>query len=92
MENESKFKGPINLGNPNEFTVSELAHKVLGLLPKSRSKIVYKILPEDDPKRRQPDITLAKNKLGWKPVVKVDTGLVKTIKYFESQIAANWSK
>lgn len=82
MNNETGFTGPVNIGNPDEFTIKELAEKVLKLLPESKSKIVYKPLPQDDPKQRQPDISLAKEKLGWEPKVKLDDGLKKTIQYF----------
>lgn len=82
MDNEDGFIGPVNTGNPDEFTIKELAEKVLAMIPKSKSKLVYRDLPEDDPKQRQPDITLAKEKLGWEPKVKLDDGLVETIAYF----------
>jgi UDP-glucuronate decarboxylase len=77
--------GPINIGNPGEFTMKELATKVKKLTG-SRSKIVYKDLPEDDPKQRRPDITLAQGLLGWNPKVKLEAGLKKTIKYFKAII------
>ncbi len=83
MNNPQKFIGPVNMGNPNEFTIKQLAEKVLELLPKSKSKIVYRDLPQDDPKQRQPDITVAKKQLGWEPTIQLDAGLKKTIKYFE---------
>lgn len=76
---------PINLGNPTEFTMIELANKVIQLT-KSTSQIVKKDLPLDDPKQRKPNIMLAKTILGWEPVVNLDTGLRKTIKYFESKL------
>lgn len=82
MNNDKGFTGPVNLGNPNEFTIKELAEKVLAMIPESQSKIVYKDLPQDDPKQRQPDITLAKEKLNWEPKVKLEEGLQKTIDYF----------
>ncbi|MDD5356533.1 MAG: SDR family oxidoreductase [Candidatus Pacebacteria bacterium] len=78
---EKKRTGPINLGNPKEFTVLELAQKVLGLTG-SKSKIILKSLPEDDPKRRKPDISLARKELGWEPEVSLEEGLKKTIDYF----------
>ncbi|MGC8765587.1 MAG: UDP-glucuronic acid decarboxylase family protein [Brevinematia bacterium] len=84
METEN-FSGPVNLGNPDEFTILELAKLVLELTG-SKSKIVYKPLPPDDPKQRQPDITLAKEKLGWRPKIKLREGLIKTIEYFENEI------
>jgi UDP-glucuronate decarboxylase len=82
MNNEDKFIGPVNLGNPDEFTIKELAETVLAHIPNSQSKLVYKDLPEDDPKQRQPDIKLAKQKLDWSPKVKLNEGLEKTIAYF----------
>ena len=75
----------INTGNPGEYTIRELAEKTLGMLPKSKSKLVYKPLPGDDPKKRKPDITLAKKLLGWEPKVPLAEGLAKTIAYFESK-------
>ncbi len=80
------FSGPVNLGNPGEFTIQELANKVLELTG-SRSKVVYKELPEDDPARRKPDISLAKEKLDWQPAVKLEDGLIKTIEYFKGKLA-----
>ena len=79
------FIGPLNLGNPVEFTISDLAQKVLAMTG-SKSKIVYKELPSDDPTQRQPDITLAREKLGWQPTVPLDAGLQKTIAYFRGKI------
>lgn len=84
MMNQDGFVGPVNIGNPDEFTIKQLAEKVLEMIPDSESKIVYKKLPQDDPKQRRPDIKLAKQKLGWEPKVKLDQGLVKTIEYFKS--------
>lgn len=83
MNTEKGFTGPINLGNPAEFTILELAEKVIKLT-KSKSNIVFKPLPQDDPKRRKPDIALAKQKLGWETKVDLETGLIKTIEYFRS--------
>jgi UDP-glucuronate decarboxylase len=80
------FIGPVNVGNPNEFTIRELAEQVIALTG-SKSKIVSRPLPSDDPKQRQPDITLAKSKLGWSPTVGLKDGLVKTIAYFEGLLA-----
>lgn len=77
------FIGPVNLGNPDEFTMKELAEKVLTLIPESKSKIVYKELPIDDPKKRKPDISLAKEKLNWIPKIKLENGLKPTIEYFK---------
>ena len=75
--------GPLNLGNPNEFTMKELSEKVIQLT-NSKSKIIYKPLPEDDPRQRQPDISKAKQLLGWEPKVQLEEGLKKTIAYFDS--------
>jgi UDP-glucuronate decarboxylase len=83
MATPDSFTGPVNLGNPVEFTIRELAEKILELTG-SRSKLIYKPLPVDDPRQRQPDITLAKQELGWSPTVPLAEGLVKTIAYFES--------
>lgn len=82
MNSGDEFTGPVNLGNPNEFLISELASKVIEHTG-SRSRIVYKTLPEDDPKQRQPDISLARAVLGWEPRIALDEGLVSTIRYFE---------
>ncbi|GBG57984.1 UDP-glucose 4-epimerase [Sporomusaceae bacterium FL31] len=82
MESESEFLGPVNLGNPGEFTIKELAEKIIKRTGSS-VKIVYRPLPEDDPKQRCPDIELAYKKLLWKPVVSLDVGLEKTIEYFK---------
>jgi UDP-glucuronate decarboxylase len=79
------FIGPVNLGNPNEFTVLELAEKVIQMT-KSRSKLIFKPLPQDDPTQRQPDISLAQSRLGWKPTVELDEGLKATIEYFEKKL------
>jgi UDP-glucuronate decarboxylase len=88
MDNEDGFVGPVNLGNPNEFTIKQLAEKVLETLPDSKSKIVYKDLPQDDPRQRQPDISLAKQKLGWTPEIELEAGLDKTIAYFRQIVDA----
>jgi UDP-glucuronate decarboxylase len=79
------WTGPVNLGNPGEFTIKELAEKIISLIG-SKSKIVYKDLPQDDPKQRKPDISLAKEKLGWKPSVQLEEGLENTIRYFREII------
>ena len=81
------FTGPVNLGNPTETTIVEFAQKIIALTGSS-SRIVYKPLPADDPKQRQPDITLAKKMLSWEPKVQVDDGLKQTIEYFRSVLAA----
>ena len=87
MDTEAGFTGPINLGNPNEFSMLELAEKVLKQVGGS-SKLVFRPLPTDDPKQRQPDITLAKNKLSWEPTVQLDDGLKETISYFRKLLSA----
>ncbi|MCS6885097.1 MAG: SDR family oxidoreductase [Acidobacteriota bacterium] len=83
MMNQDGFIGPVNLGNPQEYTVLELAEMILKLTS-SKSKIVYKPLPANDPAKRRPDITLAKERLGWTPKVDTVEGLKKTIEYFRS--------
>ena len=83
MMNQDTFIGPVNIGNPVEFSMKELAELILKLT-NSSSQIEYKALPQDDPKQRQPDISLAKEKLGWQPTVTVEEGLKKTIEYFRS--------
>jgi len=83
MDTDDDFVGPVNLGNPDEFTMNELADLVIKLT-NSSSKIVQKTLPEDDPKQRQPDITLAKKKLAWEPGVMLEEGLNLTIRYFKN--------
>ena len=75
----------INTGNPGEYTIRELAEKTLKFLPESKSKLVFRPLPGDDPKKRRPDITLAKELLGWEPKIPLDAGLRKTIEYFRSK-------
>jgi UDP-glucuronate decarboxylase len=82
MNGPDEFPGPVNLGNPGEFTILELARKIIELTG-SRSKIIFKPLPEDDPMQRQPDIGLAKEHLKWEPSVSLDQGLKKTVTYFE---------
>lgn len=81
MDTEKGFTGPINIGNPDEFTMLELAEKVLQLVG-GRSKLVHRPLPADDPRQRQPDIALAKKKLGWQPTIALEDGLKETIAYF----------
>ncbi|MBP1728266.1 MAG: uxs, partial [Deltaproteobacteria bacterium] len=81
MMNCDAFTGPVNLGNPAETSILEFAERIIALTGSS-SKIVFKPLPADDPKQRQPDITLAGEKLGWQPVVPVEEGLKNTIDYF----------
>ena len=82
MNTEDEFIGPVNLGNPNEFSILELAEKVIQLTG-SKSKLVFKPLPHDDPKQRQPDITLAKEKLNWQPTIELGDGLQKIVEYFK---------
>jgi UDP-glucuronate decarboxylase len=83
MDSEDSFTGPMNTGNPGEFTIRELAEQVIELTGSS-SKLIEKPLPSDDPRQRQPDITLAKEKLGWEPRIKLQDGLVTTIEYFDN--------
>ena len=85
MASPKDFTGPVNLGNPGEFTVIELAEKVLSKVG-GRSKIVFKPLPQDDPKMRRPDISLAKKKLDWEPKVSLDEGLDEVIRYFRQKL------
>lgn len=82
------FPGPLNLGNPGEFSMIELANLVLKITG-SKSKISFKPLPSDDPTQRKPDITIAREKLGWEPKVDLEKGLVKTINYFDELLAAD---
>ena len=81
MNTEEGFIGPVNLGNPNEFSILELAEKVIRLTG-SKSKLIFKPLPHDDPRQRKPDITLAKHKLDWQPVIELEEGLLHMIEYF----------
>lgn len=83
MNSPDEFYGPVNLGNPEEFTILELAQKIIKLT-KSTSKISYQPLPMDDPTQRKPDISLAKDKLGWSPKMNLEKGLIKTIEYFRN--------
>jgi UDP-glucuronate decarboxylase len=85
FEVSSNPESPVNLGNPNEFTMLELAESVL-LLTKSKSKIIFEPLPQDDPQQRRPDISRAIDVLGWKPKVQLEEGLQKTIEYFKELI------
>ena len=87
MRSPDNFTGPVNLGNPGEFTMIELAEKVRDLTGSS-SIFVHKPLPADDPRQRQPDITLANKELGWQPKVQLDEGLKSTIAYFEKLLSA----
>ncbi len=83
MNSREGFAGPVNVGNPGEFTMLELAEKVIGLVG-GTSRITYQALPQDDPKQRQPDISLAKSELGWEPKVALEDGLKETIAYFRN--------
>ncbi|WP_304511312.1 UDP-glucuronic acid decarboxylase family protein [Desulfopila sp. IMCC35008] len=85
MNSADDFTGPVNLGNPGEFTILELAEKVIDFTG-SKSKIAFKELPSDDPKQRRPDISLAKEKLGWQPSIKLEEGLKPTVDYFAGLI------
>lgn len=85
MDSPGDFTGPVNLGNPNEFTIKDLAEKILDTTG-SRSELVFKPLPPDDPKQRQPNIDLAREQLGWEPTIKLDEGLRQTIAYFDTLI------
>jgi UDP-glucuronate decarboxylase len=87
MGSGDDFTGPVNLGNPAEATILELAELIIGMT-KSSSKIINKPLPQDDPVRRRPDITLAKEALGWEPTVPLEQGLEKTVHYFKTLLAA----
>jgi UDP-glucuronate decarboxylase len=86
MNSEEGFTGPVNTGNPGEFTMLELAETILRLSG-SKSKLVFQTLPSDDPKQRQPNIELAKSKLGWAPKVNLEDGLKETIAYFKKVVA-----
>jgi UDP-glucuronate decarboxylase len=81
MATPDSFTGPVNLGNPVEFTINSLAEMIIKMTG-SKSKIVYLPLPKDDPKQRKPDISLAKKELDWAPKVDTETGLGKTVEYF----------
>jgi UDP-glucuronate decarboxylase len=85
MNGPAGFTGPVNIGNPSEFTMLELAQQVIALT-QSKSKLIFMPLPQDDPKQRQPNIDLAKNKLSWSPTVDLKTGLLKTIEYFKKSL------
>lgn len=85
MNSEKSFTGPVNLGNPGEFTILDLAKKIIEKT-NSKSKIIYKTLPSDDPMQRKPDISLATLKLKWEPKVMLDDGLVKAIEYFKTRV------
>ena len=82
MNSRKDFIGPINLGNPNEFTIIELAEMIISIIG-GKSKLIFEPLPQDDPKQRKPDITLAKNELNWEPKIQLKEGLIETINYFK---------
>ena len=88
MNNKEGFIGPVNLGNPSERTILDFAQLIIKLT-NSNSKIIHKPLPKDDPTKRKPDISLAKEKLNWEPKVDIEEGLLKTIRYFEKKIGEN---
>jgi UDP-glucuronate decarboxylase len=85
MNTPDDFTGPVNIGNPTEFTILQLAELVMKLV-RSKSKIVFKPLPSDDPRQRQPDISLAKKVLNWSPITELEHGLDRTIRYFRDRI------
>jgi UDP-glucuronate decarboxylase len=86
MQTPDDFTGPVNLGNPHEFTILELAEKIIAQT-QSKSEIVFKPLPEDDPLQRKPNIELAKDKLNWQPRTGLEDGLKQTIKFFKERYA-----
>jgi UDP-glucuronate decarboxylase len=86
MASDPGFTGPVNLGNPDEFTMIELAEQVIELT-NSRSQLEFKPLPADDPRQRKPDINLAANRLDWKPKVPLSSGLKRTIEYFDGLLS-----
>ncbi len=88
MESPDEFVGPVNLGNPEEFTINELTQRVIDITG-SRSPITFKPLPPDDPRQRQPDIQLAREKLDWRPSVALDEGLLRTADYFDALLKAD---
>ena len=88
MRTSDDFTGPINIGNPNEFTILELAETIIQLT-NSKSKLIFKPLPKDDPQQRRPDISLAKEKLDWTPKIELREGLKKTIDYFDQLLKSN---
>jgi len=87
MNSPDEFTGPVNLGNPGEFTILELAEKVIALTG-SRSELVFRPLPADDPRQRRPDIALAREKLGWEPKIPLEDGLKSTIAYFDNLLSS----
>lgn len=91
MDSSPDFVGPVNIGNPSEFSILELANQILSLT-NSKSKLIFHPLPQDDPKQRKPDITLAQKELDWYPKVALKDGLAKTIEYFENLLKENSTK
>jgi UDP-glucuronate decarboxylase len=88
MDTGEDFPGPVNVGNPKEFTMLDLAEKVIRLT-RSKSQLKFQPLPADDPKQRQPDIRIAKERLKWEPKVSLEDGLVETIEYFRKALGLN---
>ena len=86
MDAPAAFTGPVNIGNPREMTVLELAEKVIRIVG-GKSRLVFRPLPQDDPRQRQPDISLAKERLGWEPRVSLEDGLRETVAYFRRSLA-----
>jgi UDP-glucuronate decarboxylase len=80
------FYGPVNLGNPIDFTIKELANRILEIIPESKSKIIHQKLPQDDPLQRKPDISLAKKELNWEPLIDLEEGILKTVAYFKEKM------
>jgi len=91
MNTPKGFTGPVNLGNPSEVSILELGRLIIAITGSS-SRMIYKPLPQDDPERRRPNITLAQEKLGWEPTVALEDGIRKTIEYFEEIIKAQEGK
>lgn len=88
MDTDDDFTGPVNLGNPNEMSIQELAEKIINLTG-SKSRIIFKPLPQDDPRQRQPDISLARQMIGYRPDINIDEGLTKTIEYFRGRLLSH---
>ena len=88
MDSDDSFTGPVNTGNPGEFTILQLAENVIELVGSS-SEIIFEPLPQDDPRQRQPDITLAKKELGWEPGISLREGLIPTIAFFDEYLKSN---
>jgi UDP-glucuronate decarboxylase len=86
MDSTADFTGPLNLGNPGEYSIAEIAETIVALCGSS-SRVSYKPLPQDDPRQRQPDISLARKQLGWQPAVNLEDGLLETIRYFRQMLA-----